>query len=375
MNMNILKAALFCPGPRGFWGMPILLHGRSGTGKSAIVEAVARLCGLNYYRLAPSERGEGQFGVVPVPFPDGYLHYPPPDFVAGFDASPTLLFVDEIDSVPMAMQAPLLGMVQLRTIGSHTFGRGVRVIGAANGVAGTWDLREDLLNRFGHLEYNGLDAADWAVGLLGRFVNDGGQPVNAAALEAEVMVKWPSADATARGMVAGFISRRTDLLEKRPAKGSGQKAFPTPRTCEDAAITLASAIVHGLSEADTDELMGAFVGQAWVTEFRSWSEHADLPNPADVLDGKVEFAHDARRLDRTLAVLGACAALVVPQDAARRNERGTVLWRLIESVVKDAPDIAVPSATAIVKSGLLLQEARKGALSRLLPVLSAAGVV
>lgn len=167
-SIAMLRAALFTPTPEGFWGLPILGEGEPGTGKTSMLKSIARTCGLPFHRLSPAERGEGQFGVVPVPGADGYLHYPPPDWSKDLEHG-GILFLDEINTAPPAHQGPLLGLVQLRVIGSHTFGPRVRTIGAMNSTedaAGGWDLSPALLNRFGHLRFDGLDAQSWAVGLL-----------------------------------------------------------------------------------------------------------------------------------------------------------------------------------------------------------------
>jgi hypothetical protein len=379
----ILRAALFCPGPEGFWGLPLLLWGEPGEGKTAVIKALALQLGLPFHRLSPAEQGEGRFGVVPVPGIDGLLHYPPPADLVTLFGDGGLLFVDEISTAPPALQAPLLGLVQLRTLGNHTFPARTRMIGAGNetrDAAGGWDLAPALCNRFGHIDYSGLEANAWAGGLLGHFSNmDGaspGDPLPAAALEAMVMEAWPAADAHARGFVSAFIRVRPELLRKRPAKGSPNRAWPSPRSVEYATVALASAKVHNLSEADTDELMSAFVGQGWVSEYRAWSAMADLPNPSELLDGKVKFEHDNRRLDRTMAVLSACAALVIPVDAKNRLDRVRTLWGLIAAVSKDAPDTVIPIAREILKVRLLLKGAgiQQDTLAALLPLMVQAGI-
>ncbi len=376
MNTAILKALMFCPSPEGAWGLPVLLWGEPGTGKTAMLRAVAKALGLYCYRVSPAEKGEGFFGVVPVPGADGCLHYPPPIWTQQI-ANGGVLFVDEISTAAPALQAPLLGLVQLRTIGDHQLGNRVRVIGAANetaDAAGGWDLAPALCNRFGHFDFDGLDVNDWTVGLLGGFSTPESQaPVDAVALEQHVMAAWPAADAYARGMVAGFITRRPELLHKRPARG-GDRAWPSRRSVEYATVALASARVHGLSEMDTDALMSAFVGVSWVSEFRAWTALQDLPDPVAVLDGTVKFAHDERRLDRTMALLGACAALVIPDKAEKRLERGAALWALIGTVIQDAADIAIPPARALLLSGLVVPKASGPTLVKLLPILTAAGI-
>lgn len=382
MNLAILRALLFAITPENFWGLPALCWGEPGSGKTAMMKAASRIFGLYHYRISPAERGEGQFGVVPVPGADGLLHYPAPVWTQLL-ANGGTLFVDEISTCPPALQAPLLGLVQLRVIGEHQFPRRVRVIGAANetsDAAGGWDLAPALCNRFGHFDFEGLSLQDWASAVLSNFnTADTTAAVNAEQLEAQVLAAWPAEDALSRGMVSGFITRRPDLLHKRPARGQNQKAWPSRRSVEYACVALTSARIHSLSETDTDTLVAAFVGRPWVSEYRAWARLADLPAPADITDRKVKFVHDPRRLDRTLAVLGACAALVIPVQtdptkAKQRRDRADVVWTIVGDVLKDAADITIPAGRALIDAKLLGTDAAKNTLARLYPVLVAAGL-
>lgn len=383
MNNKILHALLFTPSPEGWWGLPGLLWGPPGVGKTAFLKATAQRTNMAYERLSPAERGEGQFGVVPIPGADGFLHYPPPDWSQRFADRAGLIFIDEINTAVPALQAPLLGFVQLRTLGSYTFGPRTRVLAAANetaDAAGGWDLAPALANRFGHFEFEGFDTSDWITGLLSGFAPEETTVTDAGAEEARVMSAWPKALAEARGIVAAFIKARPTLLYAKPKNASKQtsRAWPSNRSVEYATHAFAGARVHGLSEIDTDALMSGFVGQGWVGEFHSYREHLDLPDVEDVLDGKITFKHDQRRLDRTLAFLSGAAAFVVPAKVDRRNERVNVLWRLLGEVVKESADLVVPAAQTLVRARLMLAGGSKASdktLAEVLPILRACGLV
>lgn len=385
MNSKILHAALFCPAPGGFWGLPILGEGHPGTGKTAFIEDAAARSGLHCKRLSPAEMGEGMFGCVPVPREDGFLHFPSPDWSKEF-VNGGVIFIDEISSSPPAIQAPLLGFVQRRTLGSYTFPKRTRVLAAANATveaAGGWDLAPPLANRFGHFEFEGLSAPDYGVALMGNFVNmedSDGPTINAEAEEARVLAAWPGAMAWACGIIAGFILRRPALLHAQPKTSDkkASKAWPSHRSWHHTAVAMASARVHGLSEIDTDTFMAGFVGLAAVTELRTWIMHVDLPEPADVLDGKVQWKHDARRLDRTIAVLGACAGLVAPDKAEKKKERGNRCWDLIGTVLDTAADCAIP-ATRVLRDAKMVKPTEYPSYltigHKLLPILTQAGLI
>lgn len=383
MNNRILHATLFCPNPEGSWGLPCLLWGSPGTGKTSFVARAAERTKLAYERLSPAERGDAAFGIIPVPLADGLLHSLPPAWTPKFTAG-GVLFIDEINTAPPALQAPLLGAVQLRMIGEHYLGKRTRVIAAANETseaAGGWDLAPALANRFGHFDFEGLSPLDWTVGLMGGFYNsDDAQSVDAEVEEARVMKEWPTAIAMARGTVAAFIKVRPELLHKQPNRASNatSRAWPSRRSVEYATYAMAGARVHGLSEIDTDTFMAGFVGQAWVSEFATFRVNLDLPDPSELLDGKVKFEHSPRRLDRTMAVLSSIAAMVVPEKAEKREARGNAAWSIIGSVIKDAADVAMPAATALRRAQPPLIGAKFPAsqkpLSSLWPVMKEAGL-
>ena len=382
MNPKILHATLFMLNPEGGWGLPVLLWGAPGTGKTAFIGGAAKRYSMAYERMSPAERGEGAFGVVPIPAADGLLHFPAPDWSQRFEGKSGLIFVDEINTAVPALQAPLLGLVQLRTLGSHKFGPRTRVVAAANEVsdaAGGWDLAPALANRFGHYDWSGMNSSDWVVAMIGGFTSEG-QVIDAEIEERRVIDAWPVAIANARGLVAGFIKARPELLDKRPDKKSkhASRAFPTPRTVEYATYALASSMVHGLDESETDLFVSGFVGDGWFGEFATYRKHVDLPDISDLLDGKISWKHDGRRLDRTMAVLSAGAALVSPANAVNRKDRAKKFWEILAAVSDDAADVVVPAARAmrLANPSLITKEfGAIGPLSKLHPLMKAIGLV
>jgi len=382
MKTALLRAAFFTPMPTGDWGLPLVLKGPPGTSKTASVREIGAEYQLHVERLSPAERGEGEFGVIPVPSPDmSVLLRPPPEWVAklrtGKDGEEAgILFFDEIDKAPPALQPVLLGGVQERTIGAKRFGPRVRVLCAMNlsGQGGSWDLNPAVANRLGHITWDAPSAEDWSIWLL-----SGGQGVevetkDARAEEKRVMKLWPEAYAKASGLAAGFIKRRPELLHKMPPDGDPAQAgpWPSPRSWEYAARAWASSQIHRLSAIDRDELISAFIGTAAAAEWQTWVTEADLPEPAEILDGKVDYEHDPARLDRTVAILGAMAALVSPPKSEHRVDRATRLWTILSAVAEDAKDLTVPPMRALVLAGLAKLEVARPVLAKLHAVVTAA---
>ena len=162
-----------------------------------------------------------------------------------------------------------------------------------------------------------------------------------------------------------------------PAEGQASGAWPSPRSWELCTRALAGAEVHGLDTEARDAFCASFVGSAAWAEAAHWIAAADLPDPEAVLDGRVQWAPDLHRLDRTAATLGACAALVAPRDAPRRSERATRLWGMLAATVAVAADVARPAAQVLVVAGLhtTVASAARPVLAAIHGLHVAAGVV
>ena len=386
MNRDLLKAALFTPGPKG-WGLPILFWGPPGTGKSDQVEDLVRQYAMHCEVLSPGERGEGGFGVTPVPVKasgGGYIiSYPAPDWTALFEDCDDrgAVFVDELTTAPPALQPALLGLVHARRIGSKYLGRGIRVFGAANPTqqaAGGWDLAPPLANRFGHFEWEPPSSMEWGDWLLtaGQAGQTAQPKLDPAVEEKRVMGVWGSAYAKAKGIARAFVLAKPALLHAMPHEGDpqGSRAWPSHRTWDMGVRALASAEVHGLSEADTDSFVAGFIGGAAMTEFAAFRSANDLPDPSELLDGNVAWKHDGRRLDRTMAVISSCVALVSPTNCKSRDARADKLWSILHGVANDSPDLVVPAVRPLSQARLTTSKAALPVLTKLRPVLDAAGI-
>lgn len=358
ISRKLLHAIVFTPAnDAGRWGIPALFWGEPGVAKTDIIESVGGAWSMPTETLSPGERGEGAFGVTPVPSASAeYMTYPPPDWKAKFDkAKRGVVFVDEINTASPALQPPILGLVQARRIGGAYLGDGVRILGAANPpevAAGGWDLAPPVANRFAHFTWDCPSVEEWSDWLFGNAsVTAGG---NAGQEEERVMLAWSKPWAVARGYVAGFLRRRPEFMHKRPEIGdpAASRAWPSPRTWAFAARALAASAIHDLTATDAEEYVRACVGPGVANEFVAWRATADLPDPMDLLDGKVEFSHDPARLDRTMAILSSCAALVSPSACEHREQRARTLWSLLGVVLRDAADIVVGPAKQLVAAKL-----------------------
>lgn len=380
---EVIKAAIFTPGKRG-WGLPMLFWGLSGVGKSDIIEEVGRKWKMHVEVLSPSERGEGAFGVTPMPrkaLSGGYVtSYPAPDWIENFEDydGRGIVFLDELTTAAPMIQAAMLGLIQGHRIGGATLGRGVRIMGAANPpdrAAAGWDLAAPTANRFGHFEWANPTEREWSDHEMSENDLEDEAPVRCDpdAEEKRVLARWPTARANAVGLVTAFHLRNTGKLHAQPDVGNpqGGRAWASHRSWSNAIRAMASAEVHALSDADATALITGFVGEGMTRELLMFKVQMDLPDPADVLDGKVKWEHDESRLDRSMAVLNSIVSLAVGSDT-NRAARLPRLWSIIDKTSAD--DIIAMSIKPLSRARLTTHPSAVPVLARIRPMLKAAGV-
>ena len=360
-KLNLFKAAIFTPLARGRWGLPLLAWSTPGAAKSDLLREICESFDLPFISLSPGEMGEGAFGVVPVPDKSGVIKYPPPDWTLTV-ATGGVILIDEISCVPPALQPALLGLVLDARIGGTVLHPRVRRIAAANPpeyAANGYDINAAQANRMGHIDWTAPTVQEHTAYMMRGTTGHGGaaeRQFSATAEEERVLTAWDGgAWARAVGLETSFLAARPDLKNKCPkvSDPAASRAWPSDRSWTMATRALASADVHGLSPADTDEFVGAFIGHETYAEWATYIREADLPNTADLLDGRVEFKHSADRLDRTVAVLNACCALVAPAEAPRRDERATALWGLLFKLFTTpgtSQDLVLDACLALVRA-------------------------
>lgn len=384
---TLFKVLVLTPTDDG-QGAPAMFWGPPGVGKTKKIKRACAELGMPLIVLSPGLQGEGAFGVTPVPHGEGKgmrIGYPAPDWVELFeDAGDVgLVFVDEITTAPPAMQPPLLGLIQERRVGNHYLGSRVRVLGAGNPpaqAAAGYDLAPPVANRMGHFDWTAPSQAEWSDYMLAK---SGGKKIDAPkalaeleATEKRIADAWAGPYAKAQGLITSFLARRPALLHAMPNAGdpAGSRAWPSHRTWDLTTNVVTTAEILGCSEVEIDALVAGFVGQSAATEFVAFKATADLPDPEALLDGKVRWEHDPDRLDRSMAVLSACAALVAPEQAKDRAKRAEALWTLLGTCMNGAFDCAVPAARVLARAKLGGVKTAMPVLVKLRPVLDAAGI-
>ena len=279
-----LLIALATPSPQGPVGVPVLLWGRPGVGKSSFIEGLER-DDLRVTTLIASIHDPTDFSGLPV-FEEGTVRYAVPEWVRAFGADGDgILFLDELSTAPPSVQAALLRVVFERRVGFHPLPDGVRIVAAANPpdlMVGGWELSPPLRNRFVHLQW------DIPAELYVRSLTQGWA---AASL--------PRIDATDHGRrlpdwklkIGGFLRVSPNLLHGDPEENP--YGFPSPRTWDFAAALLTSCDLLDIRPGGTAsdqrillDLMTGCLGEGAAVPLLDYLTRLRIPDPKAVLAGE-----------------------------------------------------------------------------------------
>jgi hypothetical protein len=240
---------------------PVFLWGPPGIGKSDIVKQIGEQAGREVVdvRLALWEPTDIK-GIPYYNADQGKMVWAPPSELPTDADSTAIIFLDELNSAPPAVQAAAYQLILNRRVGTYELPKGVDVVAAGNreGDRGvTYRMPAPLANRFIHLEakVDFDDFQEWAV-------------LNKVHPE-----------------VVGYVGfAKQDLYDFDP-KGAS-KAFATPRSWV--------FVSDLLEDDDTDEttltdLISGAIGDGLAIKFMAHRKIAGrLPKAEDILDGKVK---------------------------------------------------------------------------------------
>jgi MoxR-like ATPase len=346
-------------------GVPVLLWGSPGTGKTSAVLALGEALGWPVEVVIGSIREPSDFAGLPV-ISDGAVALSPPAWGARLvQAGTGLLFLDELTTAPPAVQAAMLRVVLERVVGELALPEGVRVVAAANPpeeAADGWELAAPLANRLVHLDWP-VDGRQIARGIAIGFPKPALDQLRSRPSVAQTI--------SARAGVGAFLEVRPTLVLQVPNSAlEAGRGWPSPRSWEAVARLLAACEAAGASAGARAALVRGAVGDGAAIEFLAWLEHLDLPDPEALLDDPASFTLPERS-DRAFAVLTAVVAVALADGGA---ERWSQAWEVVGRAAERAPDVATLVARTLAASrpdGAEVPEA----LFALAPLLRAAGLL
>jgi hypothetical protein len=243
---------------------PVFIWGPPGVGKSDMVNQVAAefanstVVDLRMALMDPTD-------IKGVPYysqGDNTMKWATPselpskDFAKEYDT--IFLFLDELNSAPPAVQAAAYQLILNRKVGQYTLPDNVVLIAAGNRMGDkgvTYRMPSPLANRFMHLEIR-VDFEDWEQWAIMNEIHP---------------------------HVVGFLKQfKGDLYNFEPTQHD--RAFPTPRTWS----FVSDMIDDNMPDSANTDMVAGLVGEGMAIKFMAHRKHAaDLPDPADVLSGKV----------------------------------------------------------------------------------------
>lgn len=285
----------------------IMIWGAPGIGKSSIVAQIGEENRLPVIDLRLSQLAPTDLRGLPVPDQDQEVsRWFPPEFLPQDGAG--ILFLDEINLAPPAMQGMAQQLILDRRVGSYVVPHRWFVWAAGNRKedrGSTFDMPAPLANRFLHLEVEAN---------LGDFESH--------------VIKQGGIDAA----ILAFLAFRPELLHKMTAQ---QAAWPSPRSW---------MMANGLLKSGIDDIAPA-VGDAVAAEFLAFRQlQSHLPSVEKILGGhwkKIDFPAES---SVRYALLGALIA-----QAANDQERGQIFAWL---TVKASPEWLQTFLTDLKKRGL-----------------------
>ncbi len=131
-------------------GLPVLLHGRHGIGKSALLAGAASSLGIDLLECDLSLMEPPDLVGIPRAGEDGRTRYAPPSFLPTGGSG--LLVFEELNRCPRYMQAPCLQLLTARRLNDYRLPDGWLPCAAVNDTADGGYLAEELdpalLSRF-----------------------------------------------------------------------------------------------------------------------------------------------------------------------------------------------------------------------------------
>jgi len=245
---------------------PVFLWGPPGIGKSEVVEEITNELGGLMIDLSMAQMEPTDIRGIPFYNKDkNLMEFAPPGDLPNTEQSAqypiVVLFLDEMNSAPPAVQAAGYQLILNRRIGKYMLPDNVVIVAAGNrdsdkGV--TYRMPMPLANRFVHVEMR-ADFASWQNWAVNKGIHKD---------------------------VVGYLSFAKQDLYDFDSK-SASRAFATPRSW-----CFVSDLLKDEDDVDTDTLFNltaGAVGEGLAVKFAAHRKIAGrMPEPSDILSGKVK---------------------------------------------------------------------------------------
>ena len=272
--------------------LPVFIWGAPGIGKSSIVKQIAKEKEMEFLDLRLSLLDPTD--LKGIPFFNAETNegvWAKPSFLPSEEGTKGILFLDEINTAPPAVQASAYQLILDRRVGEYELPSGWSIVAAGNretdrGVV--YKMPPPLANRFVHFEME-VNFDDWKA--------------------------WAYASKIDASIIA-YLAYDKSMLFTFDAS-SNEKSFATPRSWEYVDSITKSGID---SELILDSISGAVGREAAIGYLSFKKVMKDLPDLNSILDGTLtSFAEEDPKIVMALAIGLVNALLENSSDEAINN--------------------------------------------------------
>jgi len=323
-------------------GVPVLMHGDPGVGKTAGLRAIAKALNRTLHVLELSLLLPEDLGGIPY-VTEGMVRVAPPHWLVAVKDG-DILFLDDLGAARPATLNAALGLILERRAGVHALPQGVSIVAATNSSAqyGNADIPLPVLTRLAHVEVN-LDVDQWAEGVIADFPTP----------KIPLLPKgWENNLPIWRARIAAF-ARAMGHAHPSPLCGDevaeGDYTVPTPRGWYGLALPLLVACDATFGDAMwavAFPLLCGAVGRGAAAQFRGWVETVKLPSPQELLAG----APLPTRPEEAWAALSQLAAWAANSEELPKIWEAC--WGVILRALEASEDVAVPAIRVLAQAGV-----------------------
>ena len=311
---------------------PIFIWGAPGIGKSELVQQIvdsgelgnAHMIDLRLALMEPTDlRG------YPFRNPENNLMEwaPPADLPTQEMAElhdTIVLFLDELNSAPPSVQAAAYQLVLNKRIGQYKLPHNVKIVAAGNretdrGV--TYRMPSPLANRFRHINME-VNFEDWSI--------------------------WATNNKVHPDVIGYLTYSKADLFDFDPKTSS--QAFATPRSWNYVSEILSTEGFDSASDFQQKAEVAGAIGEGMAIKFCEHRKIASqLPNPEDVLNGKVKKLDIKEKSAQYSFAIGLCYELADLSENGSEADFDKGVDYFFEFIMQNfEPELVIYSAKTVL---------------------------